>query len=74
MSQHKKHGSLSGVSRTRKFDTWKFRTGQREMAIDLEFDVYINPDLSFRVETKSIPPERYEPVEGKDLSALHAQV
>lgn len=69
MASSHKHGALSGVSRDRKFDSWSFNADNRKVKI--EFDVYITPGMKFRVETKDIAKDRFEPLIGTDLSKLH---
>lgn len=78
-----RNGHLSvGVSprnNGRKIDTWTFRAdpvpGSDQKAREImTFDVSLLSDLTFTVHTKDIPEERWSPLRGKSLDALHAEV
>jgi hypothetical protein len=74
-------GQLSGGpsgGRSRKIDTWEFyatsgRSVGKKDKDRLTFEVFMLDGCQFRVENKTIPPERFQALVGSDLAKLHAQ-
>lgn len=70
---------VSSRNNGRKIDTWTFRadpvpgSDQKTREI-MTFEVSLLSDLTFTVHTKDIPGERWQPLRGKSLDALHAEV